>query len=341
MAATDGRPVPLKNTAYRVTFPVFDADGDLVSGLVSASPTMLALVSIDGAPFALSTNAVNEILSDAEGSPSVPSGMYFLDLTAAEMNGDTIALIVVPGSGKTTPVVLYPEEAGDIRVNLTEWRDAQPNVLISGRVDTNPGAIQNDVITAAAIAANAITAAKIATDAITAAKIAADAIGASELATDAVNEIRDAILADSTPFNGADIPAILLDTGATIPGLLALIQADTDDLQTRLPAALIGGRMDADVQAVNSSTLAAIRLALSTDTIVVGAAVAGTLSNTQMTTNLSEATDGHYIGRVIIWTSGDLIDQATDITGYAASGGLLTFTQTTEAPTAGDTFIIV
>jgi trimeric autotransporter adhesin len=66
-----------------------------------------------------------------------------------------------------------------------------------------------DAVDAAAIATGAIDADAIASDAITAAKIAADAIGASELATDAVNEIRDAILSDSTPFAGANINATI------------------------------------------------------------------------------------------------------------------------------------
>ena len=40
-----------------------------------------------------------------------------------------------------------------------------------------------------------------------AAQIATDAIGSAELATTAINEIRDAILSDSTPFAGANIDA--------------------------------------------------------------------------------------------------------------------------------------
>jgi hypothetical protein len=38
------------------------------------------------------------------------------------MNGDTIAIIVKTSTSgaKTTPIVLYPEEAGDIRVNVTQ-----------------------------------------------------------------------------------------------------------------------------------------------------------------------------------------------------------------------------
>ena len=71
-----------------------------------------------------------------------------------------------------------------------------PNALIAGRVDSDVGAMQADVVTAAAIAtdaigaaeiaANAIGASELATDAIGAAQIAADAIGASEIAADAI-----------------------------------------------------------------------------------------------------------------------------------------------------------
>lgn len=46
---------------------------------------------------------------------------------------------------------------------------------------------------------------------------------------------------------GTDIPAILVDTGTTLQAELDGIQADTEDIQTRLPAALVGGRMDSTV----------------------------------------------------------------------------------------------
>lgn len=86
---------------------------------------------------------------------------------------------------------------------------------------------------------------------------------------------------------------------------------------------------------------AAAKLALSAGTIVSGVAEAGTLSTTQMTSDLAEATDDHFIGRIVIWISGVLANQASDITGYSGATGLLTFTEVTEAPSADDTFIIV
>lgn len=107
MAATDARPVPRKNTAYRVTFPILDADGDLVTG----AATLDSEVSIDGGTFADCTNEATEIATS--------SGIYFLDLSAAEMNGDTIAVIVKTGTAgaKTTTLVFYPEELGDYRIS--------------------------------------------------------------------------------------------------------------------------------------------------------------------------------------------------------------------------------
>ena len=96
-----------------------------------------------------------------------------------------------------------------------------------------------------------------------------------------------------------------------------------------------------DIGSINGDAEAAQDLAASASTIVRATAAAGTLSTTQMTTNLSEATDDHYNGRIIIWTSGSLKDQATNITDYSGTGGLLTFTAVTEAPSASDSFVIV
>ncbi|MBW8001765.1 MAG: hypothetical protein FVQ80_07045 [Planctomycetes bacterium] len=96
-----------------------------------------------------------------------------------------------------------------------------------------------------------------------------------------------------------------------------------------------------DLLAISGSVDAADKLEASAETIQTGAAEAGTLSTTQMTTNLTEATDDHYNGRIVIWTSGVLLRQATDITDYSGATGLLTFTAVTEAPSAADTFVIV
>jgi hypothetical protein len=126
--------------------------------------------------------------------------------------------------------------------------------------------------------------------------------------------------------DGVSNPVVI---SATKKGLSILNDADGSSL------ALIKVVTDALTAA------AAAKLALSAAGIESGAAEAGTLSTTQMTTDLSETTDDHYIGAVIVWTSGVLARQRSDITDSAGTDGLLTFTAVTEAPSAGDTFVIL
>ena len=149
--------------------------------------------------------------------------------------------------------------------------------------------------------------------------------------------IADSILADTNELQADDTPAAIAAVQATADA----VEADTQNIQGRIPAALAGGLMAADAQAISTSTVAADNLEASAETIVIGAAAAGTLSTTQMTTNLTEVTDDHYNGRIIIWTDNVLKDQATDITAYDGATKMLTFTAVTEAPTADDTFCIV
>lgn len=194
MAATDAKAVPIKNQAYRVTFPILDADGDLVTGATGLDSE----VSIDGAAFADCTNEATEIATS--------SGMYYLDLTSSEMNGDTIAIIVKTSSSgaKTTPIVLYtaarsindlayPTTSGrsidvtatgevgidwaniggattavnlsgttvktatDVETDTADIQSRLPAALVSGRIDASVGAVAANAITASAIAADAVT----------------------------------------------------------------------------------------------------------------------------------------------------------------------------------------
>lgn len=109
MASTDAIPVPRKNVAYRVTFPIMDNTGSLVTGAAGLDSE----VSKDAGTFADCTNEATEI--------ATASGMYYLDLTATEMNCDCVAIIVKTSTtnAKTVPIVLYPQETGDIPVNVT------------------------------------------------------------------------------------------------------------------------------------------------------------------------------------------------------------------------------
>jgi hypothetical protein len=75
--------------------------------------------------------------------------------------------------------------------------------------------------------------------------------------------------------------------------------------------------------------------------IIYSSFATGSLSATSCTTNLSGYADNQLIGRVLVVTSGAAEGEATDITDYANTNGVLTITALTTTPANTDTFKIV
>ncbi len=280
MAAGDATPFPRKNTAYRVTFPILDADGDLVTGATGLDSE----VSKDGGTFADCTNEATEIATS--------SGIYYLDLTSTEMNADTVAIIVKTSSSgaKTTTLVMYPVESTDIDVNVTAF-GGTAGTFSGGRAEVNATHWGGTAVASAVVSANAIqisgdsaaadnceaffdgtgyagtgntiptvttctnvtTVNGLAANVITATAIAADAIGASELAADAVAEIADAVWDEVLSGH--------LTAGSTGAGLNAAGSAG-DPWSTSLPGAygagsagyILGTNLDGTVSSRASQT---------------------------------------------------------------------------------------
>jgi hypothetical protein len=108
MAASDSRPVPRKNAAFRLLLALRDEAGDLVSDWSGASAE--AVISLDGGDFASTTDPPTEIQS---------SGTGYLDLTSTEMDADSVLVKVMASGAKDLVIALYPEELGDYRVEKT------------------------------------------------------------------------------------------------------------------------------------------------------------------------------------------------------------------------------
>lgn len=135
---------------------------------------------------------------------------------------------------------------------------------------------------------------------------------------------------------GADVAADVIAVKAET----ATIVADTNELQTDLAD---GGRLDLLIDAIKVVTDA---MAASAGTLVSGTV---SYDNTAASTtvfycdDITEATADHFNGRLVIFTSGALQYQATDITDYELDTGEGKFTVTalTEAPADNVTFVII
>ncbi len=243
-------------------------------------------------------------------------------------------------------------------VNIQEWIGVVPLALSSQQVQVDLTFIHGTALTEGTsgyLAAAFVKLFDVATPVLVASDVMVGTDGANTTVPDA-----------ATTAAGLHATTEALVSAASIRTAVGLASANLDTQLGAIPTTMVGtdnaalasvctearlaeldaAKMPADVDAIKVITdaltaAAAAKLATSAGTIVTGAAEAGTLSTTQMTSDLSETTNDHYNGRIIIWTSGVLQSQATNITDYVGSGGLLTFTAVTEAPSAADTFIII
>lgn len=167
--------MPLKNTAFRLTLDGRKNDGSLIT----TGTGMDTELSGDAGAFADATNEATEIATN--------SGVYYIDLTAAEMNFDTVVVKTTWTNANATPsvIVLYPQEAGDIRVTLDPAGISSAS-FATGAIDA--AAVATDAFGSLEISAGAIT--EIQAGLATAASITAlNDISPSEVSTEVANAL--------------------------------------------------------------------------------------------------------------------------------------------------------
>lgn len=117
----------------------------------------------------------------------------------------------------------------------------------------------------------------------------------------------------------AETADILTDTGTTLQGELDGIQADTEDIQSRLPAALVSGRIDASVGAMAANVLTATAINADAFTAAKFAADVTTELQSGLATAANLATVAGYLDTEIAAILADTNELQTDW----ANGGRL------------------
>jgi hypothetical protein len=125
-----------------------------------------------------------------------------------------------------------------------------------------------------------------------------------------------------------DTDAIVEDTGTTLDG--------------RIPAALVGGRMDANASAISGVAATADRLEAWMNGFLTGTVEeGGGPTTTVFQTDAGEATNDHFNNSIVVFTGGNLLGQARRVSDYVGATGTMTVEPAlTEAPAAADTWII-
>jgi hypothetical protein len=115
-------PYPIYGVPFGVTFPMLDADGDLVTGATTPD----AERSLNGDTFADCTNESTEIATN--------SGVYYLLLTGAETTADVVTVIAKSATAgmKTTVLTLYPRKLVSLRTGTSQTGAAGTITLDAG-----------------------------------------------------------------------------------------------------------------------------------------------------------------------------------------------------------------
>ena len=234
---------------------------------------------------------------------------------------------------------------------------------LQGTLTANPAAagIASGSFAAGAIDNNAFNVtetltANPASGGIVAGSFGAGAINAAALATDAVDEIADGVwnedagahqtlgtfgqaIGDPVANAKTLYQALVEDAvGASVTADVATLQSDTDDIQARLPAVLVGGAMDCDVSVIQAGAIDAAAIAtdaidadaIASDAVTelrsikTGTATSGSTTTLIDTVNLTEADTNYWRGAWLLITSGSTIGQVRLITAFTAGSNLLT-----------------
>jgi hypothetical protein len=97
----------------------------------------------------------------------------------------------------------------------------------------------------------------------------------------------------------------------------------------------------ANATRINGSATAAQNLERSALAIYRGSVTGSTSTTTLIDSGLTQSGTDHWKGRIVIFTTGTLAKQATNITAFTPASDLLTFTALTAAPSNGDEYVIV
>lgn len=320
-----------------MSWPVKNAQFIFYVGLVSqasrpqfqANPTLAAgdvKVSTDGAAFAN--------LGSLPAVTPASGRAVKVTLSNTEMNGDDVVVQFVDAAGSEWDelvVHIHTTTRGVDNLAYPTTSGRSMDVDASGGVEV--GSFQAGALTSAAFAAGAINAAALAADA--GAEIA-DAVwdedivaahGTADTAGKLLNDVEAAVdteiaaikaKTDNLPTDPADqsaLEAAIAAAQSAIQTDVAGVQSDTNDIQSRLPAALVSGRIDASVGAMAANTVTASALAADAVDEILDEVIEGSTTFRQMLRLFASALGGKLDGAatttVTIRDLGDTKDRVT------------------------------
>jgi hypothetical protein len=282
----------------------------------------------------------------------------YVDTEIGSIKAKTDQMVFTTAGRLDTTAVAVLDKSGYTLSQAFPTNFSSLNINIDGKVLLQPDQTGVTIPTVTSI-----------TNGVSVSSIGTNVITSDVLATSAVTEIQSGLstLTSTDVRNAVGLASANLDTQ------LGNIYADTTNLKTRLPAALINNRIDATIGNIQNDVITNASFATSAvDEIVDGVwnepynqhTTAGTFGKlmdllrkantlvegtvtaaiTPTTTTFSSTVNyptGALEHSVLMWISGNLIEQNSPIITYVNANGQITAEEAfTSAPQVGDQFII-
>lgn len=243
-----------------------------------------------------------------------------------------VVISAVTVDTRTVNFVAATFRIGPAAANVTQWLGtAAETPTTAGRPNVNAKS-WNDLATVALPLVPATAGRTLVVDAAGLADANVVKVGPTGAGTAQTAGDLQAALTIIDDFVDTEIAAIL----AAVDTEVAAIKAKTDSL-TFTVAALC----DANVLRLNGVALSLQNLEKSASIIFQGSVTGAATTTTLIDSALTQADTDFWKGRIVIFTSGSLKYQATDITAFDPALDKLTFTALTAAPSGGDTYVIL
>lgn len=312
---------PKKNTAY-----------ECYVALVSQANTKIVQISPTMAAGDVKVSTDNGTSSNITTLPVIGTNTRVLkvNLSAAEMNGNNVTVIFSDAAGaEWCDLVL------NIQTSARQIDDlATPTNITAGTIATVSGNVNGSVGSVAG-AVGSVTGA---VGSVTG-NVGGNVVGSVASVVGAVGSV--------TGLTASNLDTTISSraSAANLAIVAGYVDTEIADIQARLPAALVGGRMDSSVGAIGNDTTALTAFKRAVLANVIGTVGAASTTTSIVTSSLlpAAAVIDQFKGRIVIFdkdtTTANLRGQGTDITGNTALG-VLTVTALTDAPVSGDTFTI-
>lgn len=236
--------------------------------------------------------------------------------TAGKIVGDNVNATISSRSTQTS--------VDGIQIDTDDIQTRLPAALVGGRIDSNVGTINNIATTSVTtINANQGTTQPLNfTGTAGLAKVRSDVQAWAANSAGMSVDLNNLPLVSTGSFHDliGGVSGLVELTGNVNLDLIQSIQSDTDNIQTRLPTALVGGRMDSSIGAMATNTLTASALATDAVTEIQTGLSTLTEANVRTAVGLASANLDTQLGIIVAdtnelqtdWVNGGRLDLLLD-----------------------------